>query len=172
MYSLACVTHRALKYIFDASRSSVPVLAQYKLIADEYKFCPVWISGCPMIADVFSRLCVIPAEKHLAMTNHEMVMVDYKTLRSRISKLVAERALTLRTFSLPTRRTMILWMIVISIPKVNKFTRTKSRCTANSLSTFPRFRLQIFVYFASVGTFVNFSRTVQLVMTETGHFAR
>ena len=69
--------HRALKYIFDASRSSVPVLARYKLIADEYKFSPVWISGSTMIADVFSRLCIIPAESRSAMTNREMVMADY-----------------------------------------------------------------------------------------------
>jgi transposase InsO family protein len=67
--------HRALKYIFDASRSQVPVLARYKLIADEYKFCPVWISGSTMIADVFSRLCVVPTGK-IAMTNREMVMAD------------------------------------------------------------------------------------------------
>jgi RNase H-like domain found in reverse transcriptase/Reverse transcriptase (RNA-dependent DNA polymerase) len=67
--------HRTLKYIFDASRSQVPVLAKYKLIADEYKLCPVWISGSTMIADVFSRLCVVPAGK-VAMTNREMVMAD------------------------------------------------------------------------------------------------
>src|SRR5271170_573529 len=30
-----------------------------------------------MIADVFSRLCIIPAENHSAMTNREMVMADY-----------------------------------------------------------------------------------------------
>ena len=48
--------HRALKYIFDASKSSVPVLARYKLIADEYRFSPIWISGSTMVADVFSRL--------------------------------------------------------------------------------------------------------------------
>ena len=69
--------HRALKYIFDASKSSVPVLARYKLIADEYKFSPIWISGSAMIADVFSRLCIIPADKRSAMTNREMVMADY-----------------------------------------------------------------------------------------------
>jgi hypothetical protein len=30
-----------------------------------------------MIADVFSRLCVIPAENPSAMTNREMIMADY-----------------------------------------------------------------------------------------------
>ena len=30
-----------------------------------------------MIADVFSRLCIIPAEKHSAMTNREMATADY-----------------------------------------------------------------------------------------------
>ena len=68
--------HRALKYIFDASKSQIPVLARYKLIADEYKFSPIWISGSTMIADAFSRLCIIPADKHSAMTNREMVMAD------------------------------------------------------------------------------------------------
>ena len=69
--------HRALKYIFDASKSSVPVLARYKLIADEYRFSPILISSSTMIADVFSRLCVIPADKQSEMTNREMVMADY-----------------------------------------------------------------------------------------------
>src|SRR5438045_717757 len=69
--------HSALKYIFDASKSSVPVLARYKLIADEYRFSPIWISGSTMVADVFSRLCIIPAGKRSAMTNREMVMADY-----------------------------------------------------------------------------------------------
>ena len=68
--------HRALKFIFDASKSQVPVLARYKLIADEYKFSAIWISGSAMVADAFSRLCVIPADKHMAMTNREMVMAD------------------------------------------------------------------------------------------------
>ena len=69
--------HRALKFIFDASKSQVPVLARYKLIADEYKFSAIWISGSTMVADAFSRLCVIPADKHMAMTNREMVMADH-----------------------------------------------------------------------------------------------
>ena len=30
-----------------------------------------------MVADVFSRLCIIPADKHSAMTNREMVIADY-----------------------------------------------------------------------------------------------
>src|SRR5204862_1876639 len=71
------IDHRALKYVFDASKLSVPVLAWYKLIADEYRFFPIWISGSTMIADVFSRLCIILADKRSAMTNREMVMADY-----------------------------------------------------------------------------------------------
>ena len=71
-----------LKFIFDASKSTVPVLARYKLIADEYSFCPVWISGTKMIADVFSRLCIIPADKHSAMTNREIVMADINLLEA------------------------------------------------------------------------------------------
>ena len=81
--------HRALKYIFDASKSSVPILTRYKLIVDEYKFSSVRISGSTMIADVFSRLCVIPAEIHSAMTNHEMVMADYNLFE--IANIVARR---------------------------------------------------------------------------------
>jgi hypothetical protein len=50
---------------FHASKSHVPVLARYKLIADEYKVCPIWISGATMATDAFSRLCVIPANKHV-----------------------------------------------------------------------------------------------------------
>jgi hypothetical protein len=68
--------HHALKYIFDVSKSQVPVLARYQLIADEYKFSPVWISSSTMIADAFSHLCIIAVDKHIAMTNHKMVMAD------------------------------------------------------------------------------------------------
>lgn len=50
---------------FHASKSHVPVLARYKLIADEYKFRPIWISGARMATDAFFRLCVIPANKHV-----------------------------------------------------------------------------------------------------------
>src|SRR5438105_4672659 len=71
--------HRALKYIFDASKSHIPVLVWYQLIADEYRFSPIWISGSTMVADVFSRLCVIPAGK-TAMTNCEIVMADLNYL--------------------------------------------------------------------------------------------
>src|SRR5204863_8364075 len=53
------------------------VLARYKLIADEYRFSPIWISSSTMVADVFSHLCIIPADKRSAMTNREMVMADY-----------------------------------------------------------------------------------------------
>jgi hypothetical protein len=49
----------------DWAKSQVPVLARYKLIADEYKFSPIWISGSTMIADAFSRLCIIPEDKHI-----------------------------------------------------------------------------------------------------------
>jgi hypothetical protein len=69
--------HRALKFIFTASKTSVPVLQRYKLVADEYKFSPVWIEGSKMVADAFSRLCVVPADKHCAMSNREMVMADF-----------------------------------------------------------------------------------------------
>jgi len=71
--------HRALKYIFDTSKSYVSVLARYKLIADEYRFSPIWISGSTMVADVFSRLCIVPTGK-TAMTNREMVMADLNYL--------------------------------------------------------------------------------------------
>ena len=37
---------------------------------------PIWITDSTMVADTFSRLCIIPADKHLAMTNREMVMAD------------------------------------------------------------------------------------------------
>ena len=46
--------HRALKFIFDASRTKIPVLQRYKLIADEYNFCTEWIEGSKMIADSLS----------------------------------------------------------------------------------------------------------------------
>ena len=71
----------ALKFIFNASKLQAPVLACYKLIADEYKFSAIWISGFTMVADAFSRLCVIPVVKRMAMKNYEMVIVDHNILR-------------------------------------------------------------------------------------------
>ena len=68
--------HRALKFIFDASKSNVACLMRYKLIADEYQFTTEWISGTRMIADPFSRLCVIPADRESAMTTREMIFSD------------------------------------------------------------------------------------------------
>jgi RNase H-like domain found in reverse transcriptase len=68
--------HRALKYIFDASKTQIPVLQRYKLIADDYQFVTEWIPGSRMVADVFSRLCIVPADRMSSMSNREMVMAD------------------------------------------------------------------------------------------------
>jgi hypothetical protein len=72
--------HRALKFIFDASKTTIPALQRYKLIADDYRFSTEWIPGARMIADTMSRLCIVPAERSCTMTTREMLTVDLSTL--------------------------------------------------------------------------------------------
>jgi len=43
--------HRALKFIFDAFKISIPELQRYKLITDGYQFITEWILGARMIAN-------------------------------------------------------------------------------------------------------------------------
>ena len=72
--------HRALKFIFDASKTGILALQRYKLIADSYQFTTEWIPGAKMIADTMSRLCIVPAEGTSTMTNFEMVSLDIPSL--------------------------------------------------------------------------------------------
>ena len=86
--------HRALKFIFDASKTKIPVLQRYKMVADEYRFCTEWIEGSKMIADPLSRLCIIPSDKHCAMTNREIVMAALHYYDVDIERLKKIRAHT------------------------------------------------------------------------------
>jgi hypothetical protein len=72
--------HRALKFIFDASKTAIPALQRYKLVADDYRFTTEWIPGTKMIADSMSRLCIIPAERSFTMTTREMLTIDISSL--------------------------------------------------------------------------------------------
>jgi hypothetical protein len=72
--------HRALKFIFDASKTGVAALQRYKLIADGYQFTTEWIPGARMVADVMSRLCVVPSDRTSSMTTFEMISVDLSNL--------------------------------------------------------------------------------------------
>ena len=72
--------HRALKFIFDAFKTTIPALQRYKLVADDYRFTTEWIPGTKMIADTMSRLCIIPAPRSTTMTTREMLTVDLSTL--------------------------------------------------------------------------------------------
>lgn len=74
--------HRALKFICDASKTSIPALQRYKLVVDDYRFTTEWIPGTKMIADTMSRLCIVPTERSSTMTTREMLTVDLSTVMS------------------------------------------------------------------------------------------
>lgn len=83
--------HRALKFIFDASKTSIPALQRYKLIADDYRFSTEWIPGTKMIADTMSRLCIIPTERTSTMTTREMLTVKLPSLmKSPVDKVMIQ----------------------------------------------------------------------------------
>jgi hypothetical protein len=81
--------HRALKFIFDASKTAIPALQRYKLIADDYRFITEWIPGARMIADSMSRLCIVPAERAFTMTTREMLTVEMSSLMGKPTNVVA-----------------------------------------------------------------------------------
>lgn len=72
--------HRALKFIFDTSKTGIPALQRYKLIADSYQFTTEWIPSTKMIADTMSRLCLVPAERGSTMINWEMISANISFL--------------------------------------------------------------------------------------------
>jgi RNase H-like domain found in reverse transcriptase/Integrase zinc binding domain/Integrase core domain/Reverse transcriptase (RNA-dependent DNA polymerase) len=93
--------HRALKFIFDASKTTIPALQRYKLIADDYRFTTEWIPGTKMIADTMSRLCIIPAPGSSTMTTREMITVDLATIMpSTPPKEVSEEELDIAFYNM------------------------------------------------------------------------